>query len=297
MPRMKLFATLTMLGVIGVFAAGAAVLLTRRPVLFSALFAEGGVQVQTGVAYGPEPRHKLDIYQPDGARPSGPIAIFVYGGSWRTGERAIFGFIGAALAKRGITTVIPDYRLFPQTAFPGFVEDVALAYAWTDRNLARGSARRIAIIGHSAGAHIAALLALDAHYLAAQGADIVPPAAFIGLAGPYSFDPTTWPTTVDIFAPAATNADAARPVAFANAGAPPSLLMHGLSDDVVQLYNLRDLVKALRDKGAAVESREFAGIGHLGILLAIASPFRWRAPVLDQMVDFILSHAGAPVRS
>ena len=207
------------------------------------------------VAYGPGPRHRLDIYYPkeEAGRPS-PVAMFLYGGSWRMGERAIFAFVGAALAKRGITAVIPDYRLFPETAFPGFVEDAALAYAWTYRHFAsRGGARPIALIGHSAGAHIAALLAFDAHYLAAQGADIPPPAAFVGLAGPYAFDPTRWRTTKDIFA-TAPNADAARPVAFASADAPPSLLMHGLDDDVVKLYNMRDLANALREKGASVET-------------------------------------------
>jgi acetyl esterase/lipase len=293
---MRLLALFTTLGVIGVAAAAFGVLLVRRPVLFSTLFAEGGVSVETGIAYGPEPRHRLDIYRPQGAGASGPIAIFIYGGSWRTGERATFAFVGAALARRGITTVIPDYRLFPQTAFPGFVEDAARAYAWTYRNLARAAGRPIVLVGHSAGAHIAALLALDTHYLAAQGEAVARPAAFIGLAGPYAFDPTTWPTTRDIFA-AAPNADTARPVAFANAGAPPSLLMHGLADKVVKLYNLHDLADALRAKGASAEIDEFAGIGHLGILLAMAWPFRWRAPVLDKTVDFIRDHAGAQARS
>jgi acetyl esterase/lipase len=293
---MKLFAVFTTLGIVASLAIGLSVLFSRRPALLSALVAEGGATVDTGIAYGPEPRHRLDIYRPAEAAPTGPIALFLYGGSWRSGERATFSFVGAALAKRGITAVIPDYRLFPEAAFPGFVEDAALAYAWTFRNLARSAGRSIALIGHSAGAHIAALLAFDAHYLAAQGPDVAPPIAFVGLAGPYAFDPTTWPTTRTIFA-TAPNADAARPIAFARADAPPSLLMHGLGDDVVELYNLRDFAKALREKGASVESEEFDGIGHLGILAAIARPFRWRAPVLDKTAAFILRHAGASAQN
>ncbi|WP_125461697.1 MULTISPECIES: alpha/beta hydrolase [Rhodomicrobium] len=293
---MKLFGVVTTLGFAGVLALGAAVLFARRPALLSALVAEGGAVVETGIAYGPGTRRRLDIYRPADASPGGPIVLFLYGGSWRSGERDLYPFLGAALAKRGITVVVPDYRLFPQASFPGFVEDAALAYAWTWRNLARATGRPIALIGHSAGAHIAALLAFDARYIAAQGAGIPRPAAFVGLAGPYAFDPTTFPSTKDIFA-TAPNADAARPVAFARGDAPPSLLMHGLDDDTVELYNLRDMVEALRAKGADVESVEFPRIGHFGIVLAIARPFRWRAPVLDKTVAFILRHAGASART
>ena len=291
---MKLFAVFTTLGIAIGAALAAGMLFAQRPALLSALVADGGAAVEAGIAYGPRERHRLDIYRPAEAAPGGPIALFLYGGSWRSGDRATYAYVGAALARHGITAVIPDYQLYPAVSFPAFIGDAALAYAWTWRNLARETGRPIAVIGHSAGAHIGALLSLDRHYIDALGGDIPQPTAFAGLAGPYAFDPTTWPSTKAIFA-TAPNADAARPVAFARADAPPSLLMHGLDDDVVQLYNLRDMVKALRDKGASVESVEFEGIGHLGIVLAIARPFRWRAPVLDKAVEFILRHAGASV--
>lgn len=289
---MKLYAAFVTLGIAGGVLAAASVLFALRPALLSAFVSEGGVVVETGIAYGPNARHRMDIYRPTGAGASGPIAIFLYGGSWRRGDLALYAFVGAALAKRGITTIIPDYRIYPEVTFPGFVEDAALVYAWTYRTLARDAGQRIAMVGHSAGAHIAALLVLDQNYLGTQGEGIAPPAAFVGLAGPYAFDPTTWPSTKEIFA-TAPNADAARPIAFARADAPPTLIMHGRDDDVVKLYNFRDFAQALRAKGATVEAEELPGIGHLGIVLAIARPLRWRAPVLDKTVAFILRHAGA----
>jgi acetyl esterase/lipase len=214
--------------------------------------------------------------------------MFIYGGGWRSGERATYGFVGAAFASRGITTVIADYRLFPEVKFPAFVEDAARAYAWVSANLASGAGKRrpIVLVGHSAGAYIAAMLALDERHLAAAGVT-ERPAGLIGLAGPYAFDPTTYPTTTEIFAPAAASADSARPAALARRGAPRTLLMHGLSDETVQLYNTRDLAAALQAVATDVRKIEYAGVGHMGLVLAISRPLRWRAPVLKEAVAFI----------
>jgi len=244
------------------------------------------VMVERGIAFGPQARDRLDIYRPTAGDRGGPIAMFIYGGGWRSGDRATYGFVGAALAARGITTVIADYRLFPEVKFPAFVEDAARAYAWVSTNLATGAAKRrpIVLIGHSAGAYIAAMLALDERYLSAVGI-AERPAGLVGLAGPYAFDPTTFPTTAEIFKPA----DDARPVALVRPGAPRTLLMHGLTDETVQLYNTRDLATALQAAGADVRKIEYAGIGHMGLVLAISRPFRWRAPVLRELVEFVRS--------
>ncbi|MDZ4791233.1 MAG: alpha/beta hydrolase [Hyphomicrobiales bacterium] len=290
---MRLRGTLISLGVIAAAFAALAATLGLRPSLFSTAFAEGGVDVTQNYVYGPNPRHRLDIYRPRQPAPDSPVAIFYYGGGWRSGDRATYGFVGSALASLGVTVVIPDYRLYPEAAFPVFVEDGALAYAWVFKNLrSQCGGRAPVIIGHSAGAHIGALLALDRRYLKAQG-DIAQPSAFIGLAGPYSFDPTTWPSTKDIFVKAAS-ADDARPAAFASKAAPPMLLMHGLDDETVQLWNLRTLADALKAKGSPVETAEFESIGHIGIVLAISRLLRWRAPVLDKMADFIRRNASCP---
>ncbi len=256
--------------------------------LFSVIGTEWGGPVQRGVSYGTHPRQKLDIYRPEPGPETGeqgPVVLFFYGGGWRGGDRTTYGFVGGTLAARGITTVIADYRLYPEVRFPAFVEDGALAYDWVARNLARD--RPIFLAGHSSGAHLAALLALDGRYLQDRADPLPPPAGLIGLAGPYAFDPTTWETTKDIFAGA--QADQTRPIAFARAGMPPALLMHGLADETVVLWNTRTLAEALEKSGVPVRKREFDGVGHVGIVTALARPLRWRAPVLDEIVDFIRS--------
>jgi len=275
--------------------------------IFNAAVEERGVKVQNDIAYGTGSRQKLDVYEPlsaagaDGkaAPQDGPIAIFLYGGSWQQGERAIYEFIGRALAKKGVTTVIPDYRLYPEVKFPAFMDDAADAYAWVARTLAKrtdGTSRPIVLTGHSAGAHMAALLTFDANYLSRRGKDIPTPAVLIGLAGPYAFDPTTWPSTKDVFADV-KNPDTARPIAYAKRGGPPTLLMHGTADDTAKISNMRDLARTLKASGSTVQTLEFDKIGHLSILTSIAKPLRGWAPTLQAMIEFMMRHAALPAEA
>lgn len=254
--------------------------------LYSLVVSDGGVSVERGLRYGPGDRRLLDVYRPAGREPSRAIVIFVYGGGWRAGHRNMYGFVGAALAARGITTVIPDYRLYPEAVFPEFVSDVAYAYAWVEKNLGEPGQRPIVLIGHSAGAHIAALLAFEPKYLVSAGA-IHRPAGFVGLAGPYAFDPTTYETTAEIFRKA-TSANEARPVTHVRPGAPPALLLHGSADDMVKLWNTETLAGTLTEHGVTVRKSVVPGLGHLGIVLALSWPFRsGAAPVLEEIVAFV----------
>ncbi|MDI7066444.1 alpha/beta hydrolase, partial [Klebsiella pneumoniae] len=99
-----------------------------------------------------------------------PVVVFFYGGSWQNGARSDYLFVGQALTSRGFVAVLPDYRTYPDTRFPGFMEDAAAAVRWARDHAAEygGDPSRIFLMGHSAGAHIVALLATDGHYLAAQ---------------------------------------------------------------------------------------------------------------------------------
>jgi acetyl esterase/lipase len=266
---------------------------------YSALTSEYGIDTETDIAYGSHPRQKLDIYRADPDTEKAPIAVFYYGGGWTDGDRATYKFVGTALAKRGITTVVPDYRLFPEVKFPTFVDDAAKAYGWVATNSSRlgrhcGSSRPIVVIGHSAGAHTAALLSLDTSYLERHAPGARRPRAMIGLAGPYAFDPTTWPSTKDIFSSARGNPERSRPVTFAAQGsAPPTLLLHGRDDETVKLFNTRDLGAAIQATGQKAQIREYPGIGHVGLILTVSTPLRWRAPTLDDMVAFIEQQVSA----
>jgi acetyl esterase/lipase len=250
---------------------------------------DGGVRkLANGVVLGPDLRQRLDVW---GAEPAGaprPVIVWFYGGSWNSGDRGGYAFLARALVARGFVVVVPDYRLAPETRFPGFVEDGAAALAWTAANIAKygGDAGRIALMGHSAGAHIAMLLALDKGYGVADKVKAV-----VGLAGPYDFLPLTPGGAADV---ALTSAAArpggmasTQPISFARADAPPVLLLSGDEDTTVQPGNAQRLAAALQAKGAQATVKLYKGIGHIGILLACSKPFRGKAPVLADAAAFL----------
>lgn len=252
---------------------------------FSMLVGDGGIDVEYGIAYGTHPRQKLDVYRPRRSRSDlqRPVALFLYGGSWKGGCRSCYGFVGAAFAAQGIATAVADYRLFPEVKWPTFQEDAAEAFRWTHRVLADNGHRPAIVIGHSAGAHMAALLAADRRWLGNSR-----PSALVGLAGPYSFQPTTWPTTRMIFSSAA-HADEPRPIAHAGSHVPPTLLVHGAADETVKPHNATEFAATLQIARVPVELAILDGATHTGLILGFARPFRRRTPVLARTLAFIHS--------
>ena len=257
-------------------------------VLLDQLVPSTGYQREAGIAYGAAARQKLDIYRPVGPLRSKAVIVFVYGGSWKTGSRRHYRFVGQTLASQGYLVVIPDYRLYPEVQFPRFVEDAAAAIGWVHGEIASrgGDPDRIVVAGHSAGAHIAALLALDRRYLddVAVPQDVI--SGLIGLAGPYVFDPLKYAGIRPIFE-TAKNPDSARPITFVNRAAPPALLIHGTDDRTVDPRNSEELTRQLVAAGASARYLPLVDVGHSGILMALAAPFRDRAPVVQEISGFV----------
>ncbi len=248
----------------------------------------GAARVAAAIPYGPGPRRMLDVYAPRkakvGAGAERPVILFFYGGSWNSGTRSGYAFVGRALAARGFVVVIPDYRLVPEVRYPGFVEDGAAAVRWTERHVRDfgGDPGRIVLMGHSAGAYIAAMLAVDRRWL---GEDARSVRGFVGLAGPYDFAPFDVDVARAAFGDWPRPAET-QPVTWAGAGDPPSLLLVGGEDTVVQPRNSQALAEKLRAGGVPVAIRSYPKLGHIGLLLSIARPFRGRAPVLDDAARF-----------
>ena len=242
----------------------------------------GNYELVSDLAYGGAERHRLDVYTPAEVGRPLPVIVFFHGGHWRSGDKARYRFAADALVAQGYAVVVPNYRLWPEVGFPGFVEDGAAAVAWVHANIADygGDADELFLMGHSAGAHIAALIALDPRYLQAAGGSERWIDGMIGLAGPYER------LAEEVFgAPSALSA--ARPVNFVHPGQPPLLLLHGRDDETVPVRNSVRLATAAREAGARTEFYVYDGIGHVGILTALARPFRGRAPVIDEVDRFI----------
>ena len=254
--------------------------------ILNATIARGGLTITHDVAYGPDPRQKLDIYRPEGDGKL-PVVMFFYGGSWKMGSKAMYPFVAATLARQGNVVVVPDYRLYPQVRYPVFLEDCARATAWAAAHFRQigGAGRRLFLMGHSAGAYNAAMLALNPAYLAAAGLPRERVAGLIGLAGPYDFHPSTDPDVHQVFAP---SPDApTQPTTYADSQAPPALLLAGGADETVKPRNTRALADRL---GGRAMVRVYPGVGHIGLIIAIAPVFQGKAPVLADIEAFIAAH-------
>ncbi len=256
--------------------------------ILNATISEDGFTVKPGIRYGPDVRHGLDIYVPKKRKGPLPVVVFFYGGSWRGGNRADYLFAAEALTRRGYVAIVPDYRLFPDVRFPVFVEDGAKAVRWVLDHVADfgGDPDRLYLMGHSAGAHIAAMLTLDEGYLAAVGVPENSIRGTIGLAGPYAVYPSRTANVAPIFAHLADE-NAARPIRFVDGDEAPMLLLHGKDDDTVFVFNTVNLSKAVRDAGGSARHIIYPDVGHVGILLALARPFNDIAPVLNDAAAFI----------
>ena len=265
------------------------------PDLVNALVPEEGYRVVRDLAYAEGPRGRLDLYVPEGAAEGAPTVIFYYGGNWQSGSKEDYLFVGEAFASRGYQTAIPDYRLYPEVRFPAFLEDAAAAAAWVEAEAGRAGveAGPIFLVGHSAGAYIAAMLTLEPRWLASGDSGICDRvAAMAGLAGPYDFLPLKSDDLKDIFGPEPSRART-QPINHVDGAAPPMLLVSGRDDLVVSPGNAERLAAKIRDRGGTVEERYYEDTGHIALVASLADPLRWVAPALEDLDRFFRRHARA----
>lgn len=270
----------------GIIAALLGVLPGCSPAaLLNSTVSRKGYSLEADIPYGRDPRQKLDLYRPDTPRADGKAVIFIYGGSWESGAKSDYLFVAQAFAASGFTVVVPDYRLYPEVRFPAFIEDVAVATRWTTD---RVGTQKLFIMGHSAGAHSALMLAANTGYLTDVGVDRMKLAGAIGLAGPYDFLPLTSRRLQDIFGGA--NNPAAQPISFTKAPLPPVLLLHGEADRIVYPRNTVRLAAAWTAAGGNAEVKLYPEIDHIDIVAALSSFLRARAPTFADTIAFIDRH-------
>jgi acetyl esterase/lipase len=236
--------------------------------------AFGDYERRTNLKFGEDPRLRLDVYQPKTAGTARPVVVFFYGGSWLRGERSQYRFVGAALAERGFVTVLPDYRLYPKARFPAFLDDGAQAVAWVQQHAREfgGDPQRIVLMGHSAGAHMAAYLAFNHEYLQRAGGKPEGIAGLVGLSGPYVLRPNSR-VLHRIFGKPYTTKDW-QPVHFVDATSPPALLVHGEDDGVVSVEQTRELSAALKRHQVPVDTQILPGRGHAATVAGFAPVLR-----------------------
>lgn len=246
-------------------------------------------------SYGPLPRQGVDVYIPhstlqkaDGLK---PIVVFFYGGSWESGDRGNYKFVGEALTSQGIIAVVPDYRIYPEVKFPAFVRDGAMAVRWAKDHAQEwgGDPARIYLAGHSAGGHIAVMLSVDSEYLENVGMTPQELRGAIGLGGPYDFLPLQTAKLKAILG-ADDEVWKSQPVNFVDGKNPPLLLVTGNQDDIVDPGNASRMADRVHVKGGQATVKVYAGYNHIDVISKIAAPLRGDSDLLQTIAGFVQSH-------
>jgi acetyl esterase/lipase len=258
--------------------------------------AEGAhdLVIHRGIEFDAAHHLALDVYAPyastNAPSAAAPVVVFFYGGSWEGGRRRWYRYVGEALAAHGVITVIPDYRKFPDVRFPEFMHDAAAATKWTFEHAGEfgGDTQRIFVMGHSAGGHIAALLACDKRYLEQVGLAPRALAGMIGLAGAYAFLPYQ-DDEAKIFGNDAKGRYDSQPINFVDGDEPPMLLLQGRDDDEVAPNNAEVMAERAQAMDGTAVLKLYPDTDHGGVLLAFAFA-RARAgspPALRDTLEFI----------
>jgi acetyl esterase/lipase len=249
------------------------------------VISRNGYRIEKNLAYGADPRQKLDLYIPDGLKTTAPVLLFFYGGSWQNGNKDYYLALGEAFATKGIVVAVADYRVYPQVKYPAFIEDSASALDFVHGHVARygGDPKRIFVSGHSAGAYIAIMLAVNPAYHSfdkMRGA--------IGISGPYDFLPLTDPDLIALFG--GNRRTETQPIQYVDGKRPPMLLVTGTDDTTVRQGNTERMATKLRGFGNEVETRAYPGVGHIGIILSLAPGLRSRTTLREDVLNFIAAH-------
>ena len=239
------------------------------------------------LSYGSAPRQKLDIYIPIEDAKNADVVMFFYGGRWRSGDKEDYRFVAEGLAAKGFITVIPNYRLYPQVDWQDFIADAASAYQWVEVHISAydGNPRRIFLMGHSAGAHIAAMVALNQTVRNQAGSHIAP-CGMIGLAGPYDFLPFEDADVREVFS-SAIHPIETQPIFYADRTDPSLLLLTGDADTTVKPRNSHRLAEAMQQRGGKARVIAYPNIAHIGILISLARSLNFIAPTLEDTTNFI----------
>lgn len=255
--------------------------------VLESLAPSDSVKVTNDVVFDAERDLALDVYRPinaDGA----PLVVFFWGGSWQTGDRSTYAFLGRTLASRGFVVMIPDYRVYPEVSFPDFLYDSARAVAWARAHAPDYGANPtcLSLMGHSAGAYNVAMLLTDDRYLEAVGGERAWVASWVGLAGPYDFLPLNDPTLERIFEPA-DPLESSQPIHSVDEEVPPTLLVVSDDDPVVDPRNTKRMAERLERVGVPVELLRVDNLRHAGLVISLSNVFPFDDQVLSTVSRFL----------
>jgi acetyl esterase/lipase len=250
-----------------------------------------GYDLKKDVPFG-DHQLKLDVYSSAHAH-NAPVLVFFYGGSWQSEkslDKSAYKFVGQALVDQGYVAIIADYRLYPAVKYPDFLDDCAQAVSWAHQHAAEYGAdpAKLILMGHSAGAYNAAMLALDPAFLKKAGADRAWIRGFVGLAGPYDFLPIIDPVLQTVFG-AREQWPTTQPIHYVDAHAPPMLLMAGEDDDIVYVKNTNNLAREIADHHGQVTKLIYPSMSHVKIVAQMSTWIPGHQKLMSEINQFVSS--------
>ena len=248
-----------------------------------------GLKVIPDQRYGPHERNLLDVYAPASAQ-GAPTVLFVHGGSWQGGDKAIYRFVGESLARAGYVTGVMNYRLAPQNRYPTYVQDTAAALHWLRDHAGDfgGNPNNLFVVGHSAGAFNAVEAVDNPRWLREAGVPVGAVRGVIGIAGPYAYDFRQDSSRVAF--PEGSTPDEVMPDRHVRRDAPPHLLLVAANDTTVGPQNALKLEAALKEAGVPVTRTVLPRVNHVTIVAALARPLTFLGGTRQQVIDFIEAH-------
>lgn len=263
--------------------------------VLNAITPSASFEKDKNISYGPLARQTLDIYRADTPKAGAPLLVFVHGGSWESGNKDLYKFLAEGFTSRGYDMVVPNYRLYPEVKYPGFVEDTAKALAFT---AAQFPDRRLVVMGHSAGAYNILMSILEpSFYPGGAAAACASIAGLISLAGPTGVGALGSEPYVSIFPERLFGSDAplnnVAPLApSVGAGEPtrplPAFFFgHGLDDKTVYPQNSQKLAAKINSSGGTAVLKLYDGLDHTGIIRVLSRHFEGGASVKTDIVAFI----------
>ncbi len=253
----------------------------------------GNYTVHENLVYAEHALNKLDVYVPEQLpetnQTSKPVVIFFYGGCWggcKTLNKEEYIFVAQALTSNGYVVVIADYQRYPEILFKEILADTAMVVEWVKKNIHNynGDSNKLFLMGHSAGAQLAAMLTLNEEILKTETYSSIK--GFIGLAGPYDFLPFTEPYQYAVFAPE-DQYPISQPINFVDGTEPPLLLLYGNKDTTVFPKNIKNLRAKIKKAGGEVHTHIYDDIDHASILGALSIPFQNKEPILGDIISFL----------
>lgn len=223
------------------------------------------------IAYGPDYYQKVDVFAPAEGGTGLPVLLFLHGGGWSGGYKEMLGFMAPAVVALNAVFVSVSYRLVPESPYPAAVDDTADAVAWAYRHIARhgGDPGRLHLGGHSAGAQLAALVALRGDLLAGRGLPRGVVRSATSVSGPLDlvFDARRKEHQADIrmrdrFIGRPADIAAANPIAHVHEHAPPFYISVGQEDFPSIIDSGSRMAAVLAARGVPVIHDVFAGHGH-----------------------------------